>query len=559
MDDQQVGAPKLSIQDIRSQFPQYGDMSDDKLADALHEKYYADMPRDQFNNSIGFTPEPFDLEKMAAKNRENAWGNIKAAGRGVVEGAEGIAGLPGDVERLVGEGVKYVGGKMGLKAPTGPERHTLPSSEDIGKVRENVTGKFDTESENHLQKDLHSVGSFLPYVLQPEAAVLKKGARNAIGGVVTNPIAATSKDALATRVGGAVAGGVGAEEASEAAEGTGHETAARIVGGMAGGAFAGKIEKMLADRDTKGLLKASDEIKAASQAGYKILEQNPTTIHPGAVNNFHMVMDTAFNQRWFSEVTAPATYRTMRDFERARDRWTIGDVMGQYERLGKVVPGGTISAQDAEAARLLRGEIIDWLDSNVQGVKPQIKEALGNWSAHKKIEELTKAIEVALHRAHVSGTGANTQNTIRQEVRKIIDNDAKRRGYPPNVVAQLQKVADGTITQNMARFVGRFAPTGLHSSAFTLALALHSAPYAAASAGLGYGGKKLGDYLTHRGVEEAIISLEEGAPANASATARRQNVMERVGGLPAQGAARGAVAATNEERTRDDALEHAQP
>lgn len=520
-----------------------------------------------------YTPEekPFSALQHVKDEAGQIWGGAKALGRGVVEGVEGIAGLPGDVERGVGAGVKWAGHKLGLPdPPEGSDRYTLPSSEDIGKQREKVTGEFDTASETTPEKYLHSIGSFLPFVAQPEGAVLKKAA-SSVPGLATKPIAATSRDALATRVGGAVAGGVGSEAAGEAAEGTGYEGLARVAGGALGGAAAGKVEKSLADRGSKAALADSDKIKAASQAGYKVLEQNPTTIHPGAVNNFHMVMDTAFNQRWFSEVTAPATYRTMKDFERANRRWTIGDVMGQYERLGRIVPGGSISAQDAEAARLLRSEIIDWLDANAQGVKPQIKEALGNWSAHKKIEELQKAIEIALHRAHVSGTGANMQNTIRQEVRKIIDNDSRRRGYPPEVVAQLQKVADGTIAQNAARFVGRFAPTGLHSSAFTLALALHSAPYAAASAATGYAGKKLGDYLTHRGVEEAIVKLEEGAPTNANANARRQNVMDRVGGVPGQGAARGAVAAEQQQQerkpasmltihpSRDEALENAQP
>jgi hypothetical protein len=270
-------------------------------------------------------------------------------------------------------------------------------------------------------------------------------------------------------------------------------------------------------------------------------------------------MDTAFNQRWFSEVTAPATYRTMKDFERANKRWTIGDVMGQYERLGKIAPGGMISAQDAEAARLLRSEILDWLDTNVQGVKPQIKEALGNWSMHKKIEEMQRVIEVGRDRAAVSGTGANVQNTLRQELRKVLNNDKRLRGYPPEVIAQMEQAVSGSIMQNIARFGGRFAPTGLHSSAFTLALALHSAPMAVAGAATGYASKKLGDFLTHRQIEDIIVALEEHAPANAGATARRQNIMGRVSGLPAQGAARGAVAAEQSQQDRDSALENAQP
>lgn len=46
-----------TIAEIRSQFPQYADMPDAALADALHKKYYADIPAQDFNTKIGLTPE----------------------------------------------------------------------------------------------------------------------------------------------------------------------------------------------------------------------------------------------------------------------------------------------------------------------------------------------------------------------------------------------------------------------------------------------------------------------------------------------------------------------
>lgn len=42
-----------TIAEVRKQYPQYSDLSDGQLADALHSKFYSDMPRDQFNAKIG--------------------------------------------------------------------------------------------------------------------------------------------------------------------------------------------------------------------------------------------------------------------------------------------------------------------------------------------------------------------------------------------------------------------------------------------------------------------------------------------------------------------------
>lgn len=42
-----------SIQEIRQQYPQYQDLSDDQLAIGLHKKYYSDMPIEDFKSKIG--------------------------------------------------------------------------------------------------------------------------------------------------------------------------------------------------------------------------------------------------------------------------------------------------------------------------------------------------------------------------------------------------------------------------------------------------------------------------------------------------------------------------
>src|SRR5580765_6080720 len=41
------------LADIRAQHPEYGDLSDQQLADGMYKKYYSDMPRDQFDQKMG--------------------------------------------------------------------------------------------------------------------------------------------------------------------------------------------------------------------------------------------------------------------------------------------------------------------------------------------------------------------------------------------------------------------------------------------------------------------------------------------------------------------------
>jgi hypothetical protein len=47
----------ITIADVRAKYPQYHDMSDDQLAQGLHQKFYADMPYEQFSAKIGLGPK----------------------------------------------------------------------------------------------------------------------------------------------------------------------------------------------------------------------------------------------------------------------------------------------------------------------------------------------------------------------------------------------------------------------------------------------------------------------------------------------------------------------
>src|SRR5262245_32980263 len=46
-----------TLEDFRVAYPMYNDMSDRELAGKLYDKFYSDMPREEFLNCIGVAPE----------------------------------------------------------------------------------------------------------------------------------------------------------------------------------------------------------------------------------------------------------------------------------------------------------------------------------------------------------------------------------------------------------------------------------------------------------------------------------------------------------------------
>ena len=98
----------MNIQQIRQKYSQYDDLSDAQLASLLHQKFYADIPRAEFDQKIGLAAAPVET---------TALGQIKEFGKGLVPGAVGLvesaaigasALLPEDMEKSARESIESV-------------------------------------------------------------------------------------------------------------------------------------------------------------------------------------------------------------------------------------------------------------------------------------------------------------------------------------------------------------------------------------------------------------------------------------------------------------------
>lgn len=120
-----------TIVEIRQKYPQYQDLSDGQLADALHDKFYSDMPREQFDQKIGLSA------KTEAPKQQNAAAfpavprNIGATGSWNA-GASGVAesGFMQDLQNAY-EGRPDKSTKYGIvypiaRDPSGERRFAAP-------------------------------------------------------------------------------------------------------------------------------------------------------------------------------------------------------------------------------------------------------------------------------------------------------------------------------------------------------------------------------------------------------------------------------------------------
>lgn len=155
-----------TLAEVRQQYPQYNDMSDDALASALHAKFYSDMPKEEFDRKIGYNQQPpkqdfaisdavTDIPSEIGKAAMEGVDNVRALSRrgemGQLEGLEATgkaviaplqiiaAPITGAARSLIGHAMAYGEHKIGeLIAPQ------TAAKDDAQKMYEQAKQDVDT-------------------------------------------------------------------------------------------------------------------------------------------------------------------------------------------------------------------------------------------------------------------------------------------------------------------------------------------------------------------------------------------------------------------------------
>jgi hypothetical protein len=208
------------ISNIRKQYPQYDDLSDQELVDAFYSKYYSDISKDEFYNKIGYTAEPKNKGEGFLNNITTGAANIAKGiptglGNALVGGVQAFTDLGEGAARAVEK--KVYGDVLGQEtfgkrltkqaAARKAKQSNLPTGEQIG----------------------IAVGETLPYGgIGKGAGLVKQGAM--VGGV-SSSLGMKGEEGLTNR---------GKEAARDAAIGAGGS----FVLGKTLNAAGGQLEKV---------------------------------------------------------------------------------------------------------------------------------------------------------------------------------------------------------------------------------------------------------------------------------------------------------------------------
>lgn len=311
--------------------------------------------------------------------------------------------------------------------------------------------------------------------------------------------------------------------------------AAGGVGGLAGEAISAGIGKAAGAFNKAPKIAGNAELRAAANSAYKAADDAGLIFTPQGMARAQAGVQEDLAKLAFLPANQPKVAAVLGQFDQAVANNNTLTGLAQIRQMAR-------NAYDPQndASNKMLGKIIGRIDDLVANPAAgevmakdaaagaaAIREARDLWSRLKKSELLNSAVLKAERRAASTGSGGNSDNAIRQNVRAILDNPSKTRGWSPDELAAAETLVRGTKAQNLARALGRLSPSGNG-----LSLLLHgtggimSGGATLPLAAVGAGAKVVADRATPKNVEQLSRVLRAGG--DASATRAPQNAVQRL-------------------------------
>lgn len=333
----------------------------------------------------------------------------------------------------------------------------------------------------------------------------------------------------------------------------GMDMIASLIGGGGTALAASKMTPRLAD------VPSLEDLKTKASNAWEKVKSAPETMSDSATAGLrNAVRDTLPDSQLAAEAY-PKAYGMAEKMDVLQNP-TIYDAEQARRMIGDRVAA---SPDEARVGIQMKQAVADYLDNlkpgDLQGgTVDDTLEALATArkTTHqvKKAEAVENAAMKAETRAATTGTGGNEVNATRQNLRSIFDKErdltlsGKRSGYTSDEMAAMERAVVGDAKSNIARLLGRMAPS---SGALPLAVTGYGGAGAIAGAGLtgnpmlaipaiagGVGeiSKAAAERMTKNQIAELLATIVNGGKApgkSAARTATEQAIVQQLLGTAA--------------------------
>jgi hypothetical protein len=268
------------------------------------------------------------------------------------------------------------------------------------------------------------------------------------------------------------------------------------------------------------------ELAEAAKAAYKKADDAGVVVSENSLKGLKARVVSMTKKEGIDKDLHPDASAAIKKIIQSKGELTLTEV----ETLRKVAKDaqGSIKPADKRIAGMIVDELDDYIDNLSEAdvvagdatKTKALKEARGLYSRAKKSE----LIEGLVQRAQDSASnfsGSGLENSVRREFIALAKNKKQMRMFTADEQAAIRRVAQGGKIDNAARFLGKFAPTGVVSGVLTGgAGAMIGGPLGAALPLAGLAGRAVATRRTMRNVRAADELMRRG-PAEANALAKQ--------------------------------------
>ena len=190
-------------------------------------------------------------------------------------------------------------------------------------------------------------------------------------------------------------------------------------------------------------------IKKRASDAYNELDNLGIKVRPIVFEQFANKLSDRLNREGIDPTLHPKSTAALK---RITDDIGQAKTATELDTLRKIAQSAasSIDPPDARLGSIIIREIDSGLDALSGQIGGKFKEARALSQRAFKSQAITDMIENASH------TASGMENGLRIEVRKLLKNKKRLRGFTKDEIATLRKIEQGTTAANIAKFLGKF-------------------------------------------------------------------------------------------------------
>lgn len=308
---------------------------------------------------------------------------------------------------------------------------------------------------------------------------------------------------------------------------------AGVAGQAVANALTGTVGKIAGAFNKKPSVPTSDDLSLAVSDAYARADAAGGIVNASATQRLADALRGRAADFGYDPAMQPMTgafLRRMEDYEgqnlTMKGLDTLRKIAGRTYEGGpsdKALGGQMKSEIDRFASGLGHGDVMPGA-GDAQGAAQAFSDARSVAARSFKDQDLQAALESAKLRAASTGSGGNSDNATRQNVRRLLESNT---AWTPDERAALETIAKGTPLSNSLRLAGKASPEGNGLSMMLhLGAVLPSGGMSLPVAAAGAASKRIADAMTERAAQRAGDIIRSGG--NASALQPAPNAVQQL-------------------------------